>query len=381
MTAAENPVNGITVLYVEDESEARRLLSTVLGHRYPHLRIVMAEDGESGLALFAQDHPEIVITDINMPGLDGLTMAARIRTLRPNTEIVALTAHSDTPYLLQAIELGITHYILKPVDFERVFAALDKALDRIRLEREIVKQNDLIRTLNVELGQKAAELKVANQDLESFNYSVAHDLRSPMVVIGGFAQLLLERHAAVLDKPCKEYLQVIYSQIQHLDHMITALLKFTGHTRKSLEKEWTDLSSLANEIKCNLMLQEPRRQVTFTVAEGVRGYSDPALVRIVLENLLANAWKYSAKNDTARIEFGVHEHEDELVYFVRDNGAGFAQEEASRLFKPFQRLKCNREVEGFGIGLATAHRIIQRHGGRIWAEGEQGRGATFFFTL
>lgn len=373
--------HSISLLYVEDELDSRETLAEIIRHHYPDVSFFVAENGKAGIESFKRYQPEIVITDINMPVLNGISMAAEIKSLSPSTEIIALTAYSNTEYILQAIEIGISHYILKPINVDQIFKVIDKALALIRSQREIARQNEVIRDLNAELLQKAAELELSNQELESFNYTVAHDLRSPLVNISGFSQLLLDIHAAKLDEVSKGYLQVINREIIRMNSLVGALLKFSLHSRKRVEKQWSNLSAMVYEIRDNLCVQETRRPVTFCIAEEINGYGDPELLRIVLENLLGNAWKYSAKKDDARIEFGTIIKEEDLVYFVRDNGEGFDQQESDKLFIPFQRMQCDDQFEGFGIGLATAYRIIQRHGGRIWADGAKGKGATFYFTL
>ncbi|MBT0654401.1 sensor histidine kinase [Geomobilimonas luticola] len=381
MGTTDSPGHDISLLYVEDEHDAREMLSRIIGHHYPDVRIFVAENGEEGLESFRRNRPEIVITDINMPITDGIRMATEIKSLVPSTEIIALTAYTNPQHLLQAIEIGISHYILKPIDIDQIFRVIDKALALIRSERAITRQNEVIRNLNEELVKKAAELERVNRELESFNYTVAHDLRSPMAAISGYSQVLLDLYASNLDSAGKDYLQVINREILRMSNLTGALLKFSVHSRKRVVKKWTDLSAMVTEITDNLRAREPGRRVDFRIATGIKGYGDPDLLRIVLENLLGNAWKYSVKKDDVRIEFGTINKEEDLVYFVRDNGHGFAPQDAEKLFVPFQRLQHDNEIEGLGIGLSTVYRIIQRHGGRAWAEGETGKGAVFFFTL
>jgi signal transduction histidine kinase len=373
--------SGISLLYVEDEPATRELICEIIGRRYPDLRLLVAVNGEEGIQTFKVNRPEIVLTDINMPIVNGLRMAEEIKSLSPATEIIALTAHSNSEHLLKAIEIGISHYILKPIDIEQIFRVIDKSLDLIRSERLIAHQNRVILELNAELEKKATELESANRELESFNYTVAHDLRSPMVTISGFSQILLERYASELDDTGKEYLQLISGSVSRMNNLIEALLKFSMCQRKQIVKKWINLSDIAYEVRDSLLMQDPLRQVTFCIDEGINGYCEPGLMQIVLDNLLGNAWKYSSKKDHALIEFGTINEDEDQVYFVRDNGTGFDQQDSARLFAPFQRLQCDHEIEGLGIGLATVSRIIQRHGGRIWAEGEKGKGATFYFTL
>lgn len=379
--AADTEDTGITLLYVEDEDDARGVVSEIVSHHFPDVRLHVCRNGEDGIRAFRQYNPEVVITDINMPVVNGIVMATEIKALNPAVEIIALTAHTNTQYLLQAIEIGISNYILKPVDIVQMIRVIDKALGIVRADRTMQRQNRMIRELNDRLLHKTEELEAANMELESFNYTVAHDLRTPMVTIGGFARRLLEQYSATLDEKGRECLGIIQRETGRMSSLIGVLLKFSSQTRRQIKKKWTDLGQRAGEIAATLTLTDPERRVEFRIADGVKGFCDPDLIGIVLENLIGNAWKYSAHKSDACIEFGTLSREDDQVYFVRDNGAGFDQQDAVKLFAPFQRLLCAGDTEGFGIGLATAQRIIQRHGGRIWAEGEPGTGATFYFTL
>jgi signal transduction histidine kinase len=371
----------ITILYVEDDQVAGKVLFSMLARSYPELRFFAASNGQEGLKRFLELRPDIVITDISMPGMDGITMSAEIKAVAPETVIIAVTAQTETKNLLRAIEIGINQYLLKPVDFPRLSSLLDQAIATVRRGQQLREQYEQITALNAALAARSAELENVNCELEAFNFTVAHDLRSPLVSISGFSQLLLDKYGSALDENGVESLQVIYRQTLRMSGLIDALLNFSRCTRKSIVKQWADFSSIANEIMANLLLREPQRRVTATIADGVRGFADPVLIGVVLENLLGNAWKYTALQEDARIEFGVDNCGEELVYYVRDNGAGFDQQEATGLFVPFQRLQDGGEFEGFGVGLATACRIVQRHGGKIWADGEKGRGATFYFSL
>jgi signal transduction histidine kinase len=371
----------ISMLYVEDDQASREDLAEIIRMKYPDLALHVADNGKTGLELFKQFHPEIVLTDINMPDIDGIKMSAAIKNISPATEIIVLTAYSDCQYLLKAIEIGVDKYVLKPVALQKLCGVVNKTIANIKTRQVEERQNRLISTINNELSQKKRELELANQELESFNYSVAHDLRTPLVSISGYSCLLLDKHAAILDDDCRDYLQKINREIFRMNSLIQVLLNFSLNTRKVLTKSMTSLSKIAHEVSAALVAHDPERSVNFSITEGLAAFCDPDLMRIVLVNLFGNAWKFSALKDGASIEFGMFSTEEALVYFVRDNGAGFEPEDAEKIFLPFQRLQCDESLEGFGIGLATVCRIIQRHGGRIWAEGEKGRGATFFFTL
>jgi PAS domain S-box-containing protein len=238
-----------------------------------------------------------------------------------------------------------------------------------------------IEELNTNLAERAGELALANQELETFNYSVAHDLRKPLTVVSGYCQVVKEMCGNQLDGHCKEYLQQVYNGTLRMNRLIDALLNFSHLGHVELRREMVDLSDMAQMVAAEQKLAEPSRPAEFRIAAGVRAYGDANLLRVVLDNLLGNAWKYTGKRELAVIEFGVTGIDGEPVWFVRDNGEGFDMADAAKLFIPFQRLPGAAEFKGFGIGLATVERIIRRHGGKIWAEGEPGKGSTFYFTL
>jgi len=238
-----------------------------------------------------------------------------------------------------------------------------------------------IEELNTNLAASAAELVLANKELEAFNYTVAHDLRKPLTVVNGYCQALKEICGNQLDVQCKEYLQAAYNGTLRMNRLIDALLKFSHLAHAELRREPVDLSAMARLVAAELKSAIPERRVSFQIADGVGADGDAALLRVVLDNLLGNAWKYTGKREEAVIEFGLTEIDGKTACFVRDNGKGFDIVDAEKLFLPFQRLPDATEFEGFGIGLATVERIISRHGGRIWAEGEPDKGATFYFTL
>ena len=243
------------------------------------------------------------------------------------------------------------------------------------------KMEEEIETLNTNLVARAAELEAANRELEAFNYTVSHDLRLPLAGISGYSDLLLARCAHTLDEQSLLFLNRIDDATRQMDQLIGTMLRFSRLSRCDVNRETADLTAMAREIAAQLLVDDPGRQVTIAVAEGMTVEGDGQLLRVVLENLLGNAWKYTARQGEARIEFGAVETGDGRAFFVRDNGAGFDMADAEKLFRPFVRLPGATDFAGHGIGLATVQRIIQRHGGRVWAEGEPGKGATFWFTL
>jgi signal transduction histidine kinase len=229
--------------------------------------------------------------------------------------------------------------------------------------------------------QRTRELLMANRELEAFSYSVSHDLRGPVDALNGFTYVLLKEYGDKLDTKAKELLQHIRGSGRRMIQLIDDLLNLSRVTSSALQAEPVDLTAIARSIAGDLIHLDPNRKVEFIIPSVDRAYGDPRLLRIVLDNLLRNAWKYTSAHETARIEFGSTFQNDRLVYFVRDDGAGFDPRSADRLFQPFQRLHPTAEFPGNGIGLATVQRIVRRHGGEIWASAAVEQGATFYFWL
>lgn len=241
--------------------------------------------------------------------------------------------------------------------------------------------DEKLRELNEDLEHRAAELDAVNRELEAFAYSVSHDLRAPLRTIDGFSKVLLEAYGDKIDDEGASYLRFVCEGSQRMARLIDDLLRLSRVTRSEMHREWVGLSDLASSIAGELQKAEPGRQVEFRIAPALAAHGDPQLLRLVLENLLHNAWKFTSKRPRARIELGATEQGGKVAYFVRDDGAGFDMAYANKLFGAFQRLHGEKEFSGTGIGLATVQRIINRHGGLIWAEGEVEKGATFYFTL
>jgi len=235
--------------------------------------------------------------------------------------------------------------------------------------------------LEQKVRERTAELEALNAELEAFSYSISHDLRAPLRAIEGFSRVLQDDYASALGEEGRHYLERVRRGSQHMAQLIDDMLKLARVTRGELLRVPVDLAGIAREVAQEFQLRAPERAVTLSLAPSAPATGDPRLLRVALENLLGNAWKFTGKKADAHIEFGVQTVEGESRFYVRDNGAGFEMDYADKLFAPFQRLHDEEEFEGTGIGLATVQRVIRRHGGRIWAESEPGRGATFWFTL
>jgi PAS domain S-box-containing protein len=254
----------------------------------------------------------------------------------------------------------------------------------VHVARDITERKaaeEKIKTLNDELRRHVLDLETANRELEAFSYSVSHDLRAPLRSIDGFSLALLEDYAGKLDVEGKDYLDRVRSATQRMAQLIDDLLKLSRVSRYEMKRERLDLSAVATQIAGRLRNSRPERAAEFNVADDLVAYGDDRLLTIVLENLFANAWKFTAKKPQTVIEFGATLLDGNAAYFVRDNGAGFDMAYADKLFNPFQRLHRETEFPGTGVGLATVKRIVNRHGGRVWIEGAVEKGTTVFFTL
>jgi light-regulated signal transduction histidine kinase (bacteriophytochrome) len=337
-----------------------------------------------------------VLLDLIMPGIGGKEACRRIKSAQAVREVplIMLTAHDDRSAMLEGLSAGADDYIFKSGEFEVLKARVRAQIRRKQFEDEHRRiRDELLRSELEAAGARAArsvaearaamadELERKNKELEAFSYSVSHDLRAPLRAIHGFSEVLLEDHASSLDERGQRCLTRIRSAAQRMAELIDDMLELSRVGRAELTRAQARLTDLARALADELSRREPERQVTFVIEDGLVADADSRLLRVVLDNLLGNAWKFTAKVAQPRVELGSERRGGETVFFVRDNGAGFNMAYAHKLFSPFQRLHSEAEFPGTGIGLATVQRIVDRHGGRVWAESAVGHGATVFFTL
>ncbi len=425
----------MNILIADDQPTNLKLLRTQL--EAEGMTVCEAGDGVQALAVLEHEPVDVVISDVLMPNMDGYQLC---HAMRKNERLKAIpcilysnTFASNSSQQL-ALGFGADLFLKKPAPVDTLLAAFNQVLRQgcrhpgavanpvqhleetrpysAHLIRELERQNQeleetkntvlevnhkfLTRTKQLEeveaqlrqtneelehrVRTRTAELEVANRELESFSYSVSHDLCAPLRTIGGFSQSVLNRPGQ-LSEASRDDLQRVVAATGQMSELINALLALSKATRAEIRRQPLNLSVLAQTGLDELTQANPGGATELVVQPDLTGEADARLLRVVLTNLLANAWKFTRKTARPRIEFGAGESGGQRAFFVRDNGAGFDMAYASRLFGAFQRLHSLADFEGTGIGLATVHRIISRHGGRIWAEGAPQQGATFHFTL
>jgi two-component system, NtrC family, sensor kinase len=381
------------ILAVDDSETHLQELAEAL--RADGYEVVLARSGEEALQLLALQPVDCILLDLMMPGIGGQETCRRVKSVpgMRDIPIVMLTAVDDRNAMIQGLGAGADDYIAKSSDFKVLRARMLAQMRRKQFEDEnrLIREHLLraeLEAIEARTARQIAEARAAlveqlemkNEELESFSYSVAHDLRAPLRSIDGFGLILLEDYADKLDEEGKQYLGYVRESAQQMARLIDDLLALSRVTRGELRRAPVDLAAIARAVAARLVQIHADRQVELVIAEALRAEADEGLLTIVFQNLLGNAWKFTGKRSGARIEVGMTDDE-ERAYFVRDNGAGFDMTYASKLFGMFQRMHSTAEFEGTGIGLATVQRVVRRHGGRIWAESAVGRGATFFFTL
>ena len=349
---------------------------------------------------------DIVLTDLTMPGMDGIAFLNAAREIDPGLAGIVMTGHGTIATAVDAMKAGALDYILKPFDLRVILRVLARTQAMLRLRRENAALLERLSLRTVELETANRELEVANRELEAFSDSVSHDLRAPLRTIDGLLRVVQEDFGAGIAPEACRHLEAVSGQAARMSELIEDLLRLSRLRREPLQKQPVDVLGLVRQVAGELRAAEATREVDIRIGELPPVQADPSLLRQVWVNLVANALKFTRRREHAVIEIvGTARAGDKIawsdlgrreapgpqgrdpgwvehkLYSIRDNGAGFDPRRAERLFGIFQRLHAAKEFEGTGVGLSIARRIVERHGGTIWAEGEPDRGAAFHFTL
>jgi signal transduction histidine kinase len=406
------------VLVVDDSRNDRKVMH--YNFEWHGWQVLEAANGRQGLEMAALEKPDLIISDCLMPIMDGfhfLYELKKLTELKSTPFIFYSAVYTGSKEAELALSLGAQAFIEKPKEPDELWEEIGRimaapsagagegsAATRVWREEEFLRNysqmvagkleekvrelsdvNESLLRLNSELErrviERTAQLEAANRELELLSYSVSHDMRAPLRHLEGFSQALLDDYAAKLNTTGKEYLDRIRKSSRRMLEMIDSILELYRFARGKVLRDRVDLTAMAREVATGLQRSHPEREVTFRLSEGLTVRGDAQLLRIVMENLIGNAWKFTAGKKEALIEFYPTEVDGRLAFAVRDNGVGFDMTYADKLFAPFQRLHRAQDFEGRGVGLAIVKRIINRHGGRIHAEAEPGKGATFTFTV
>ncbi|MBU5638214.1 response regulator [Geomonas sp. Red69] len=404
------------VLVVDDSRNDRKIIR--YNFEWHGWHVVEAANGKQGLEVAAAEAPDLILSDCLMPVMDGFRFLRELKKFQELGRIPFIfysAIYTGSREAELAASLGATAFLEKPMRPDELWEEVGRLLvaevatereaeprpmqeeDSLRdysqvvatrLEekvRELTEENESLLRLNGELErrvvERTAQLESANRDLEMFSYSVSHDLRAPLRHLEGFSQALTEEYAARLNTIGNDYLDRIRRSSRRMADMLDAILELSRSVRGKLNKEDVDLSALAREVVGQLVRSQPERKVDVRVAEGMTARGDARLLKVAVEHLVGNAWKFTQTREHAVVEFFPIEWEGRSAFAVRDNGTGFDMAYSEKLFSPFQRMHSQEEFPGRGIGLAIVKRIVSRHGGKVKIEAEAGQGATVTFTV
>jgi two-component system, sensor histidine kinase and response regulator len=360
------------ILIVDDETaQMKALCNTLQDHHY---ETVGFSSAKAALAELEKTEFDLLLSDLMMPEMNGLELLQSAHKTNPNLVSIIMTGEGTIATAVEAMKSGALDYILKPFKLSAILPVLERALAVRRLRLENV-------MLAGRVEERTAQLEAANKELEAFSYSVSHDLRAPLRHIRGFAELLAQSGSG-LSEQGKRYIGLITDSAQQMNQLIDDLLDFSRNSRREIQQGKVDLEDLIEKILRDAHPEMANRKIVWKKSPLPAIQGDVSLLRQVFSNLILNAVKYSRTREIAEIEIGcAGKADNEVVIFVRDNGVGFDMKYANKLFGVFQRLHAADEFEGTGIGLANVRRIVERHGGRAWAEAKVNEGATFFVAL
>ena len=376
--------NKAKLLIVDDEvAQMRAMCDTLELEGYS---VTGTTSAVQALQLMRDERFDLAITDLTMPGMDGIAFLKAAKEVDPLLIGIVMTGHGSIDTAVAAMKAGAFDYILKPLTLRLIRPVLERALSVRDLMDENVQlrqTEEMIRRLNQNLEElveeRTRQLTDANRELEAFAHSISHDLRAPLRAINSFTQLLVQ-DGDELSERSRGHLDRVLGSARRMEELIEDLMRLSQVNGAELRRIDIDVSRMVVNIVNELQSRDPDRLVETDILDGVHATADPRLLRIALENLLGNAWKFTRDSEVPHIEFGVVDL-NAPRFFVRDNGAGFDAQHAKDMFVPFRRLHSSAEFPGSGIGLSIVHRIIRRHGGDIEAEGTPGSGATFYFSI
>ncbi|NWF52076.1 MAG: response regulator [Nitrospirae bacterium] len=375
----KSKIKDIRVLVVDDEEYIRLSLRELLA--YLGYQVVTATNGEDALKKLEENRFDVAFVDVKMPEMNGIQLLARIKERFSNVSVIMMTGYATVENAIDAVKLGAYDFLRKPYDIEEVKVSINRLLEKKRLEEERRMAEEKLQNTLAELEKKTEELEAANTELESFSYSVSHDLRAPLRAIIGFSKILIEDYTDKVGDEGRRLLNIIQDNTKKMENLIDDILTLSRIGRKDIILSDVNMYKMAKAVFDEIKALYPKRNIEFQLKLMPPVKGDEGMIHQVFFNLLSNAVKFTKTRDTAIIEIGGHDEGSRNVYYVRDNGVGFNMEYSDRLFNAFQRLHSENEFEGTGIGLATVKRIIDRHKGKIWAEGKEKEGATFYFSL
>lgn len=360
------------LLIVDDEAaQMQALCDTLDDQGYQVLGRTNAQDA---LAALKEAPVDLLLADLMMPGMNGIELLRASLAIDPNLVCIIMTGEGTIGSAVEAMQSGAVDYILKPFKLSAILPVLSRslAMRRLRLENAALERK---------VREHAAELESINRELDAFTRSASHDLRAPLNVVLGFSTLLVNELGPKLPNEQRDWLRHVERSARRMSQLIEALMRLSYVGRQTLTMQAVNLAALVRSVFDDLRHEQPQRHVTLHLGSLSEAMADASLLRQLFVNLLSNAFKFTRHSPQAVIEVGSELQGDERVFFVRDNGAGFDMARAEQLFHAFQRLHRADEFEGSGVGLSIVQRIVQRHGGRIWAQAAPGQGASFFFTL
>ena len=360
------------LLIVDDEAaQMQALCDTLADHGY---QVVGRTGGEAALAALRHEKFDLLLADLMMPGMNGIDLLRQALAIDPMLVGIIMTGEGTIGTAVEAMQSGALDYILKPFKLSAILPVLGRslAMRRLRLENAALERR---------VREHAAELETTNRELDAFTRSASHDLRAPLNIVLGFSALLIRELGPQISAEQRAWLAHVEQSARHMSQLIEALMRLSYVGRRTLDVKAVEIAPLVHSVVDDLRRAQPQRRVTLELGDLPKTLADASLLRQLFVNLLSNAFKFTRDTAHAVIEVGCEHRGEERVFFVRDNGPGFDMTRADRLFDAFQRFHRADQFEGSGVGLSIVQRVVQRHGGRIWAQTAPGQGASFFFTL